>query len=57
MDIVVAIIVCVIAKILILHMELQQRPIRKRTKEPLGALLFGSGWYWLKAQRPASNKQ
>ena len=57
MDLVLAIIVCLIAKVLVFCIRFRQRPKKKRTKEPLGALLFGSGWYWFKMQTVASNKQ
>lgn len=56
MDILVALVVCLVAKALLLYLKRPKRR-KKRTREPLPALLFGNGYYWYKANRVTDSHQ
>lgn len=54
MDIVMAIVLVLAAKIMLFILKHQDKPKKKR--EPLGAFLFGSWYYWHKANRAPANR-
>lgn len=56
MDILVALVVCLVAKALLLYLKRPKRR-KKRTREPLPALLFGSWYYWFRANRATTDHQ
>ena len=54
MDIVMAVVLALVAKIMLLVLRAPRKPKRKR--EPIGASLFGSWYYWHKANRAPVNQ-
>lgn len=57
MDIMVPLVFALVAKIWLLHIKASSHRKRKKQREPLGALLLGNWYYWLKVNLAATNRQ
>lgn len=55
MDIVIAVVVCLLARLILMRARIRMKAKKKR--EPKGAFLFGSWYYWYQVNRPAHNRQ
>jgi hypothetical protein len=57
MDILVPLVFAIVAKIWLLHIKASSRRKKKKQREPIGALLFGSWYYWLKVNLATTNRR
>jgi hypothetical protein len=57
MDILVALVICLMTKIVLWYCRKPKHKKRKRKREPWLALLFGNGYYWVKVNRVTDNHQ